>query len=220
MSVDTAGTRTIPRMSSVLGASLLNPTHLASTLGLLGILAVVFAECGLLIGFFLPGDSLLFAAGLLASQDILKTPLWLLCALVSLAAIAGNLVGYWIGFKAGPAVFRKPESRLLRPEYVTRTEEFFDKYGAAAIVLARFVPIVRTLTSVMAGVGRMNLRVFTVWSIVGGFLWGTGVVLLGHWLGRFAFVRNNIEIILVGVVLLSVIPIWLELRRRTRTARG
>jgi membrane-associated protein len=207
-------------MPSVLGASLLDPTHLADTAGLLGILAIVFAETGLLVGFFLPGDSLLFAAGLLSGQGVLHTPLWLLCLLISLAAIAGNLVGYAIGFKAGPAVFRKPGSRFLRPEYIERTEEFFDKYGPVAILLSRFIPIVRTLISVMAGVGKMNLRVFVLWTVIGGVLWGTGVTVLGHWLGHFAFVRDHIEIILIVVVLVSVVPIYFELRRRSRPVSG
>jgi len=207
-------------MPSVLGASLLDPTHLASTLGLLGILAIVFAETGLLVGFFLPGDSLLFAAGLLSAQGVLHTPLWLLCLLISIAAILGNLVGYAIGLKAGPAVFRKPSSRFLRPEYIDRTEKFFARYGAASIVLSRFVPIVRTIISVMAGVGRMNLRMFVLWTVVGGLLWGTSVTLLGHWLGHYAFVRNHIEIILIAIVLVSVVPIYFELRRRTRTVKS
>jgi membrane-associated protein len=203
-------------MSSLVAASLLDPGHLLATVGLAGLLAIIFAECGLLVGFFLPGDSLLFTAGLLVSNGsrVLPGSIELVCLLVSLAAIAGNITGYWIGRSAGPTVFRKDDARVFRPEYVQRTQDFFARYGGGAIVLARFVPIVRTFITVMAGVGRMDARVFALWSVVGGLLWGTGVTLLGYFLGQVAFVRDHIEIILVGVVLLSVLPIWVELRRR------
>src|SRR5207247_1484231 len=139
-----------------------------------------------------PGDSLLFTAGLLVANDsrVLPDNLALVCALVSLAAIAGNITGYWIGRTTGPAVFRRQDSRIFRPEYIERTREFFIRYGGGAIVLARFVPIVRTFITVMAGVSRMDAWAFTLWSVVGGVLWGTGVTLLGYWLGGVAFVRD------------------------------
>src|SRR5205807_2580241 len=114
------------------------------------------------------------------NSTVLPSSIVLVCTLVSLAAIAGNLAGYWIGRAAGPAVFRRPDSRLFRPEYVARTTAFFLKYGGGAIVIARFVPIVRTFITVMAGVARMDARAFAAWSVVGGVLWGTGVTLLGH----------------------------------------
>jgi membrane-associated protein len=208
--------------SGLLAASFLDPSHLLQSLGLLGLLGIVFAECGLLVGFFFPGDSLLFTAGLLVANDskVLPHNIVLVCALVSLAAVAGNIVGYWIGRSAGPSVFRRPQSRFFRPEYVDRTQAFFVHYGGAAIVMARFVPIVRTFITVMAGVGRMNATTYTLYSIVGGVLWGTGVTLLGFWLGGFAFVRDHIEIILIVVVLVSVVPAWFELRRRGRSTPG
>jgi membrane-associated protein len=203
-------------MSPLLGASLLDPGHLLATLGLAGLLGVVFAECGLLVGFFLPGDSLLFTAGVLIANDsrVLPANLALVCVLVSLVAFLGNVTGYWIGRSAGPTVFRNQDARVLRPEYVDRTRDFFDRYGGASVVLARFVPIVRTFITVMAGVAGMNAWFFAIWSFVGAVLWGTGVTVLGFWLGGVAFVRDHIELILVGLVLLSVLPIVVELRRR------
>jgi membrane-associated protein len=211
-----------PLLGALPAASLLDPSHLLASVGLAGLLAIVFAECGLLLGFFLPGDSLLFTAGLLVASGstVLPGSIALVCVLVSVAAIAGNLVGYWIGRQAGPAVFRREGSRLFRPEYVDRTAQFFARFGGSAILLARFVPVVRTFITVMAGVGRMGFRTYTMFSVVGGLLWGTGVTLLGYWLGQFQFVTDHIELILVGIVLVSVLPIWFELHRRTRSAGG
>jgi membrane-associated protein len=201
-----------------LGPSWLDPEYLISTFGLAGILVIVFAECGLLIGFFLPGDSLLFTAGLLVAAGVLDLPLWLACVLISVAAVTGNLVGYGIGHKAGPAIFNRPESRLFKQEYVDKTVAFFDRYGARAIVLARFVPIVRTFITVMAGVSRMPLRRYAAYSTLGGVLWGAGVTVLGYWLGQVAVVREHVELILLAIVALSVVPIVIELlRARSRT---
>jgi membrane-associated protein len=208
-------------MSALLGASLLDPGHLLATLGLAGLLGVVFAECGLLVGFFLPGDSLLFTAGLLVANgsSFLPKSIELVCLLVSVAAVAGNLTGYWIGYRAGPALFRKQDAKVFKPEYVVRTQEFFERFGPVSLVLARFVPIVRTFITAMAGAGRMSFVRFALWSVVGGVLWATSVTLLGYWLGRVTFVKNHIDLILVGVVALSVLPIVVELLRRRRRAR-
>jgi len=203
---------------TALGPSWLDPGTLVETFGLIGILVIVFAECGLLIGFFLPGDSLLFTTGLLVRQGVLGQPIWLVTALITVAAILGNQVGYYIGRKAGPAVFSRPESRFFKQEYVDKSYAFFDKYGARAIVLARFVPIVRTFITVTAGVGRMDYRRYTTYTVIGGVLWGTGVTLLGYALGSVAFVAENIELILIGIVLVSLIPVALELLR-TRSHR-
>ena len=141
----------------------------------------------------------------------------MLCLLISIAAIAGNLVGYEIGRSLGPSVFKRPDSRLFRQEYVDQTQAFFDKYGGRAILLARFVPIVRTFITVMAGVGKMDRRTYTIYSIVGGLLWGTAITLLGYWLGNVEFVKNNLEYILIGVVAVSVLPIAFEILRQRRT---
>jgi membrane-associated protein len=199
--------------------SFLDPQHLITTFGLIGLLAIVFAECGLLVGFFLPGDSLLFVGGLVAAgglSGVSFVPLWVLLVLVPLAAIAGNLAGYWIGFRAGPAIFNKRDSRLFRAEYVEKAHAFFEKYGARTIVLARFVPIVRTFATVMAGASRMKFGVYAFYSVIGGVLWGAGVTALGYWLGHVAWIRDNIELIAIGIVVVSVVPIAIELLRGRR----
>jgi membrane-associated protein len=196
-----------------LGPQWLDPSYIVSSLGpwaLLGVALIIFAECGLLIGFFLPGDSLLFITGLFAASGLISTPLWLACVVLAVAAFAGNACGFYIGRAAGPAIFDKPDSRLFKRENVDRTHKFFEKYGNRAIVLGRFVPIVRTFITVMAGVGRMDARRFLVFSAIGGVLWAVGVTLLGAVLGQFQFVKSNIEAILILVVLVSLIPIGIE----------
>lgn len=197
-----------------LGPDWLDPQSLIESMGpwaLIGITAIIFAECGLLIGFFLPGDSLLFIAGLLIASGFIDTNIAVACLLFTSAAVTGNITGYWIGRKAGPAIFRRPDSRLFRQEYVDRTQHFFDHYGPRAIILARFLPIVRTFITVMAGVGRMDYRTYVVYSTIGGIVWGTGVTLLGYFLGNVPVIANNIEAILIGIVILSVVPIFFEL---------
>ncbi|MER7440091.1 DedA family protein [Micromonospora avicenniae] len=211
-----------PTTTLALGPDWLDPEWLISTFGLLGILAIVFAESGLLIGFFLPGDSLLFTAGLLtADGQYITYPLWLVCLLVTIAAVAGDQVGYAFGRKVGPSLFRRPNSRLFKQENVLKAHEFFEKYGARSIVLARFVPIVRTFTPIVAGVSRMNYRTFVTYNVIGGVLWGSGVTVLGYFLGQIPFVKDNIELILVAIVAISVIPIAIELlRARIAAKRG
>ena len=199
-----------------LGPSWLDPQTLLHDLGdwaLWGTLAIVFAECGLLVGFVLPGDSLLFTVGMLIAQDFIEQPLWLACVLLTVTAFLGNVVGYEIGRTSGPAIFRRPDSRIFKQKYVDKTVEFFDRHGAGAIVLARFVPIVRTFITVTAGVGRMDRRRYLTYSALGALLWATGVTLLGHALGRVAFVRDHIEALLLAVVAVSVIPIAVEMLR-------
>ncbi len=205
-----------------LGPSWLDPEHLLNMLGpyvLVGLCMIIFAECGLLIGFFLPGDSLLFTAGLFVAAGFVDTPIWLVCALLTVCAVAGNVVGYGIGYKVGPVLFSRPDSTVLKREYVDKTHDFFERYGARAIVLARFVPIVRTFITAIAGVGRMNPRTYLTYSVVGGIAWATGVTLLGFWLGRIPFVKDNIELMLIGIVLLSIVPIIGELVRARREIR-
>ena len=206
-----------------LGPEWLRPDTIITWLGpwaLVGLALIVFAECGLLVGFFLPGDSLLFTAGLFVASGAIASPLWAVCALLVAAAVLGNVCGYWIGRTAGPAVFDKPRSRLFKPKHVLKTQEFFDRYGNRAIVLGRFVPIVRTFITVMAGVGRMDARRYFTYSVIGGVLWAAGVTVLGYWLGQFAFVRANIEVILLLIVVASVLPMVVEvLRARRHSAR-
>ncbi|MEU8678951.1 VTT domain-containing protein [Streptomyces sp. NPDC048560] len=199
-----------------LGPSWLDPDYLINQFGLIGVLAIVFAESGLLIGFFLPGDSLLFTTGLLVTTGKLTTPLWLVCTLVALAAIIGDQVGYLFGRKVGPALFTRPDSRLFKQENVEKAHDFFEKYGPKSLVLARFVPVVRTFTPIIAGVSRMNYRSFITYNIVGGILWGVGVTVLGAMLGKIDFVHAHIEMILILIVLISVLPIAIEFLR----ARG
>ncbi|MFE9722435.1 VTT domain-containing protein [Streptomyces sp. NPDC005794] len=203
-----------------LGPSWLDPDYLLNTFGLPGLLLIVFAESGLLIGFFLPGDSLLFTTGLLVTTGDLKHPLWLVCVLVALAAIVGDQVGYLFGRKVGPALFKRPDSRLFKQENVEKAHEFFEKYGPKSLVLARFVPVVRTFTPIIAGVSRMDYRSFIVFNIIGGILWGVGVTVLGAALGKIDFVHANIEMILILIVLISVLPIVIEfLRARSKSKK-
>lgn len=198
--------------------SWLDPDHLIRTFGLIGVLLIVFMESGLMIGFFLPGDSLLFTAGLLSAGGILP-PLWVLLVTIPIAAIAGDQTGYWIGRKFGPPLFNRPDSRLFKREYVDQTAAFFERHGARAIILARFVPIVRAFVPVMAGTSRMDYRLFLTFDIIGGILWGAGVTTLGYFLGQIDLVKNNIELILILVVLASVTPVIIELIRARRSAR-
>jgi membrane-associated protein len=220
-----------------LGPEWLQPDTIIAWLGpwaLVGLALIIFAECGLLLGFFLPGDSLLFTAGLFVAQGAIDAPLWLVCLILVAAAVIGNATGYWVGYKAGPAIFDKPQSRLFKPEHVVKTQGFFDRYGNRAIVLARFVPIVRTFITVtagagrmdprkfftvMAGVGRMEARRYFTYSVIGGVAWAAGVTVLGFWLGQFAFVRSNIELMLILVVALSLVPILVEVLRARRKPR-
>jgi membrane-associated protein len=201
-------------------SAFLDPTHLIDTFGLVGMMAILFAECGLLVGFFLPGDSLLFTAGLLVAGGLVA-PLWVVLLLLPVAAIAGNLVGWWIGRAAGPAVFDRPDSRLFRARHVERAREFFERNGARTIVLARFVPVVRTFATVMAGAAGMDFRRFALYSVIGGVAWTTAVTLLGYWLGQVAVVRGHVELFVLGVVALSFVPVAVEaLRgRRARSRR-
>ena len=206
-------------MTVALGPSWLAPDQLLATFGLIGLLVVIFAECGLLVGFFLPGDTLLFSAGVIVAEDKAGLPhsVWLVCALVAAAAVAGNWVGYVIGYRAGPAVFNKPDSRLFKREHVERAAAFFERWGAHSIVLARFVPVVRTFITVMAGASRMPLRAYLLYSMVGGVLWAFGVTLLGYFIGpKVPFIGDHIDLILVGAVLLSVVPVSYQLLRTRR----
>ncbi|UXY29003.1 DedA family protein [Streptomyces sp. HUAS TT20] len=204
-----------------LGPSWLDPNYLLDTYSIWGLLLIVFAESGLLIGFFLPGDSLLFTCGLLITSGKLNFPLWAAIALICVAAILGDQAGYMFGKKVGPSLFNRPDSRLFKQENVTKAHEFFEKYGPKSLVLARFVPIVRTFTPIIAGVSGMKYRSFLVFNMIGGVLWGAGVTLLGSWLGNIDFVNKNIEAILILIVLISVVPIAIEfLRARSKSKKN
>jgi membrane-associated protein len=175
---------------------------------------IVFAETGLLVGFFLPGDSMLFTAGLLVATDTIKFNIWLLALLIVVSAIIGNQTGYLIGSKAGPAIFNKPNSRLFKRENVENAHAFFEKHGGKALILARFVPIIRTFVPVIVGVAQMSRKKFFLFNVIGAVLWGGGVTLLGYLLGdRIPWVRDNLDIIFIAIVLVSVLPIGVEVLR-------
>lgn len=175
---------------------------------------IIFAETGLLIGFFLPGDSMLFTAGLLVATDTIKFNIWLFAALIIVSAIVGNQAGYLIGSKAGPALFNRPDSRLFKRENVESAHNFFEKHGGKALILARFVPIIRTFVPVIVGVAQMDKRKFFLYNVIGAALWGGGVTLLGYLLGdKVPWVRDNLDIIFVVIVLVSVVPIGIEVLR-------
>ncbi|MFG3099556.1 DedA family protein [Streptomyces sp. NPDC048182] len=203
-----------------LGPEWLSPDYLIETFSLPGILLIVFAESGLFA--FLPGDSLLFTAGLFVAQgQYISQPLWLVCALIVGSAILGDQVGYMIGKFFGPRLFSRPNSRIFKQENLEKAHEFMEKFGPKAIVLARFVPIVRTFAPIVAGAGRMKYRTFLTYNIIGGAAWGTGVTLAGYWLGQIEIIHKNVEAILVLIVLVSVIPIAIEyLRERKKKKRA
>ena len=202
-----------------LGPSWLNAEDLLNSLGDIAfwvVLGIIFAECGILLGFFLPGDSLLFVTGLFIAQGYIGVNLWLASLLLVLAAFVGNLTGYWIGKKAGPPLFRRPDSKIFRQEYVDKTHAFFDKHGGRAIVLARFVPIVRTFITAVAGVGKMNFRHYVIYSAVGAVLWAGLITVAGYYFGNIELIRNNLEVALILLVLLSIVPIIVEYIRHRR----
>ncbi|NQU36012.1 MAG: VTT domain-containing protein [Actinobacteria bacterium] len=197
----------------------LSPENILDWLGpwaLIGVTFIIFAECGLLIGFFLPGDSLLFVTGLFVAQGFINEPIWLVATVLAVAAVSGNLVGYWIGRAIGPKLFDKPDSKIFKKEYVEKTHEFFEKYGARAIILARFVPVVRTFITATAGIVGMDFRKFATYSAIGGVLWAGGLTLLGYFLGGFPIVKDNVEIVLIIVVLVSILPIVIEYVKHRR----
>ncbi|MDQ1417601.1 MAG: rane-associated protein [Acidimicrobiaceae bacterium] len=197
---------------------MLSPTHLLNSFGALGVLVILFAETGILLGIVLPGDSLLFTAGLLSATtrrgDVhLNLPVVLVAAIIG--AVVGAQTGYLLGRRFGPRLFRRPDSRLFKQEYVERTRVYLEKYGPAkAVVLARFVPVVRTLMNPLAGVAEIDARVFTVANIVGGVLWGAGVTIAGYFLGKsIPNVDRYLLPIIAVVVALSLVPVVLEVRK-------
>jgi membrane-associated protein len=208
--------------ASVLGS--ISPQHLFKVLSEAALPLVLFAETGLLLGFFLPGDSLLFVAGYatVAGNSLkLHLSLPVVLILAPVGAIIGAQVGYEIGRRVGPRLFARPESRVFRDEYVDKTRDVFNAFGARrAVVLARFIPIVRTFLNPLAGTVRMPVRDFTIWNVVGGLVWTIGLILLGHGLGHVTFVRNHIEVLVLLVVVLSVLPLLVEITRRGVRSRA
>ena len=210
------------------GMDWLKPETLITSFGafaMIGVMLIVFVETGLLIGFFLPGDSLLFVTGLMVATGVIQipvgdssfvVPIWLACFLISASAWLGDQTGYWIGRRVGPAIFNKPESKLFSQKNVSRTNSFFERYGARAIILAHFVPVMRTFVPVAAGVGLMPYRKFLRYNFIGVIGWGTGVTLLGFFLGKIPFVAEHVEYFTIGFVILSTIPIVIEVVKARR----
>lgn len=183
--------------------------------------AIIFSETGLLVGFFLPGDSLLFAAGLLASQDVFDVGI--LVPVLAVAAIVGDAVNYYLGRQAGQHVFERGRVRFVKHGHLMAAKLFYERYGGKAIILARFVPLVRTFTPFVAGVARMGYRRFVAYNVIGGIAWITSMTLCGYWLGRIPVIRDHFELVVVTIVFISVLPIlagftkkWLATRRLRR----
>ncbi|BDZ44375.1 DedA family protein [Naasia aerilata] len=212
----------------------LDPDALITTFGafaLLGVCFIVFAETGLLIGFLLPGDTLLIITGLLtfygmhdlAEKGGITIPIWWVCLAIGFAAFLGGEVGYLIGHKAGPRIFERKETGLFSIENVRRTNKFFERFGGLAVIVARFVPIVRTFAPVAAGVGKMNYKKYSLYNLVGALIWGAGLTLIGYFLGYIPpladFVRHYIDVILIGAVLIALVPTIYHYIQSTRKAR-
>lgn len=192
-----------------------DPAVLIYTFGYIGLFAIVFAESGLFFGFFLPGDSLLFTAGLLASQGLFN--IFLLVGLIILAAVLGDNFGYWFGSKLGPAIFTKDDSFFFNKKYIEKTQKFFIKHGSRAIIFARFVPVVRTFTPILAGVGKMPYSLFVQYNIIGGIIWGAGITFLGYFLGSIVpNIDKYLSIIIIGIIIISFIPIVIELLKNKK----
>ena len=186
------------------------------TVGGLAVLAtVVMAESGLLLGFFLPGDTLLFVGGFLSSAagGHRLPPLPITALVAFAAAAAGDQIGYLFGRRVGPSLFTRPKSHLFDPANVERADEFFARRGPAALVIARFVPIVRTFVPIVAGVGSMHYRRFVTYNLIGAFAWGVGITTLGYFLGEIDFIKHNLDYAAIGIAAVSLIPVLRELRR-------
>jgi membrane-associated protein len=201
--------------------TLYNVPELIRIGGLLGLVVVIFAETGLMVGFFLPGDSLLVTAGLFAAKGDLDI-VWLNLALI-VAAVVGDAVGYWIGWKAGKALYSRPNSFFFRREHLIKTHEFYEKHGGKTIIIARFMPIVRTFAPTVAGAAEMTYRQFAVYNVVGAIGWVTSMTLTGYFLGQMfgAALERNIHILVAVVIFLSLLPAliaWLNERRKTGKA--
>jgi membrane-associated protein len=181
--------------------------------------AIIFAETGLVVMPFLPGDSLLFAAGALCAPADSQLNVHLLAGLLFIAAVIGDTLNYFIGSKVGPRVFTREDSLLLRKKHLERAHAFFEKYGGRAIILARFVPIVRTFVPFVAGVGKMNYSRFLAYNIIGGFIWIYFFIYAGYFFGTLPFVEKNFKLVILAIIILSVLPIVFEFVRARRDAK-
>ena len=181
---------------------------------------IIIAETGLLVGFFLPGDSLLFTVGLMIGTGYIDVPIWLACIMISASAIVGDQLGYFIGRKAGPAVFKRPNSRFFSQKNAERAQQFFVKHGAKAVIFAHYVPILRTFVPVAAGVGKMQYSYYLRNNLIGAISWGIIVPLIGFFLGQIPFVRDNVILVTVTLVAISLIPVVLEVIKARRKNSG
>ncbi|MEU3722959.1 VTT domain-containing protein [Streptomyces sp. NPDC031705] len=206
-----------PLYTLALGPEWLSPEYLIGQFGLIGILVIVFAESGFFA--FLPGDSLLFTGGLFVASGDITQPLWLVCTMIAASAILGDQVGYLLGKFFGPKLFNRPNSKVFKRENLDAAHDFMEKHGPKAIVLARFVPLIRTFAPMVAGAGAMRYRTFLTFNIIGGVLWGAGVTCLGYQLGQFEVIKKNVEAIFIGIVLISVIPVVFEVLKSRRTKK-
>lgn len=212
-------TSTLP---ALLGIDWLDPEQLLRAGGWIALVlacAFVFLETGVVVLSFLPGDSLLFTVGLFSATGFIDIPLWITCTLLFICAFAGDQMGFMLGRKLGPAIFNRPKSRLFNPENVQRTHDFFEKHGPKAIIIARFLPVIRGFVPPAAGIGTMRYRSFITYNAVGALLWAVGVTLLGYFLGQIPFVRQYSEIFIIVLVLIPGIPILIEAIRAFRSWR-
>jgi membrane-associated protein len=192
---------------STIGHMGISPETVIRVGGYIGLFGAVFAESGLLIGFFLPGDSLLFTAGFFASQQLFGFEIWIVVVGSFIAAVAGDSVGYSFGSRVGKRIFRRKESLLFNPSHIDKARAFYEKHGAKTIVLARFVPVVRTFAPIVAGTAHMPYRSFLFFNVFGGLLWAVGLSLLGYTLGNvFPGLEHHLELVIVGIIVLSVLP--------------
>jgi membrane-associated protein len=213
-------------MSNIIEWILHVDRHLAELMEAIGpgwlylvLAAIIFCETGLVVMPFLPGDSLLFAVGALCAIDNSPLQIWVMIPLLCVAAIAGDAVNYWIGNYIGPRVFKSDTSRWFNKAHLLRAQAFYDRYGAKAIVLARFVPIVRTFAPFVAGIGKMNFFRFWFYNIVGGVIWVTLFLVAGYWMGRWEIVQKNFFLVTIGIIIVSILPVaweWYQARRESK----
>jgi membrane-associated protein len=181
----------------------------------IGMAAIVFAETGLMVGFFLPGDSLVFTAGLACAPDNAllgenNLNIWWLNVFLIVAAIVGDTVGYWIGFKAGQAMYKREKTWFFRKDHLLATKAFYEKHGGKTIIIARFVPIIRTFAPFVAGIGRMSYARFIAYNVIGGIGWVTILVLAGHWFGALEVVKNHFSLVILAIIVISILPAVVE----------
>jgi membrane-associated protein len=213
-------------MSSLIEWILHVDRHLAELMEAIGpgwlylvLAAIIFCETGLVVMPFLPGDSLLFAVGALCAIDNSPLQIWVMIPLLCVAAIAGDAVNYWLGNYVGPRVFKSDTSRWFNKNHLLRAQAFYDRYGAKAIVLARFIPIVRTFAPFVAGIGKMNFFRFWFYNIVGGVIWVTVFLVAGYWMGRWEIVQKNFFLVTIGIIIVSILPVvweWYLARRESK----